>query len=414
MKSQFVGGQLIEPRKALSIAAFCLLEFFLLYKASSLSSLLAIAAIAVSAIYDKRMPLLFYICASLMHVELGTIGNGIAIVIIMVGIIRGLNNKRNKYFNSYLTAGGFFALSIIISHVVGIKSSFIATAVLLFKWGCVFYLASQVIENRFFPVIISLFSMGIAILLYQTFNPITFWSLDPLYNSKDIATSVAIPAYLLLWVAINNKMKFYRQLFFILVALCCIVTMALTYSRGALLSLFVAIGYVLLIGVKNKKIVSIIIIVVLAVVVVNSMEMMLDYERMTSNLEGGNGRTDIWAGFIQIMRKDGIMRLIFGCGPSGLTGLTLNGTYAHSAILDYFFSYGLVGFSFVLYYICTVFFRLRRNNYHFFMGLLILDVLMFFTHGNYAEPLFLFILGLCMGAACLTKEQVGMRTSNNR
>lgn len=393
--------------KASFLVLFCSLECLLVNVGSNYSSILAIVAIVLSLLWDKDLPMALFVSSSLYKVDMGTMGNAIVYLIIAMLAISAFNNKSTKSFDKFKLLWLYFVVIAIITHLVGINSSITTTISIIVKWMGALYIAYMVIKGSGVFIIMSLFFSGIGILVYQLINPVTSFSYyydELVFNTKDIATAVAIPFFVLLWRLMNHPSRFVNKIIEAVLMIICITTIVLTYSRGVIIALFFSSAYILFSSKNKYKVVSIVIMVLALVGFIMIQEVFVDYELLTSNLEGGNGRTNIWNGFYQSMKNDGFVRILFGSGPNGLSQLTVRGTYAHSAILDYFFSYGLFGLSFIVTVLIITAINLNKRQNKFYISMFILDVMMYVTHGNCSETQFLMLLGICMGASCVPKE----------
>mgnify|MGYP002521357327 CR=1 FL=1 len=277
------------------------------------------------------------------------------------------------------------------------------------------YIAKIVSVEKHELIIFSIVAVGIAMLAMVWLFPQTVGVYSYKDNNKDLSTVLGVAIYLIFWWLVNKDINgFINRSASIVLLLLFAVTTIFTYSRGVLLAVVVSISFVLLTMLKNRGFVVFFIIAAVAVLFYYELPLQVDSERMFSNIEGGNGRTDIWMNFYEIMKSQGFMRVLLGCGTSGLTTLTLRGTYAHSAILDYFFSFGILGWIFIIYLFFTITAALVKAKNWYYMGLLILTFFMFFPHGVHSDFQFLLSLGLCMGATCLPyQDTVLLYTKTN-
>ena len=127
------------------------------------------------------------------------------------------------------------------------------------------------------------------------------------------------------------------------------------------------------------------------------------------NLEGGNGRTRIWAMYLDYMKQHGVSTLLLGLGT--VSQKETLGWYPHSLILAHYFHFGVSGMLFLIYQIWNPAEKLylQKKTRAFYFCLLLLAVMMFFPHGSYYEPLFWVIIGVSFGSAyskfnLITKE----------
>lgn len=134
-----------------------------------------------------------------------------------------------------------------------------------------------------------------------------------------------------------------------------------------------------------------------------------DNEMMFENVEGGNGRTIIWADFIQQLKDTN--SLAFGFGPGFTKDISRLGFYSHSTILDYLFCYGIAGFLYILFFLYLAainLFKINKNSYYY-QGLFLLGVIMFSTHGSAGTLLFNVILGLSLSSIVLDNSDIKLK-----
>ncbi len=380
--------------------AFCLTEFFLISGSSPYSSLLAVAAVCVGFFLDKNLPIALFICISILKIPLNTAESIIVFAVVIIVFLYEIRMHSISALRHYIGVASIFAISALFSTIFGLNPSLTAFFFFVLNWICVFYIAFCISKGQHQLIFYALLLSGLTVLIQQIINPLSFLEEGAILNSKDVATAIAVPVFLFVWIVINERLSMIIKVLLLVLATLGLITIISTYSRGVLISLFVSILYALFAGIRNKNFLIIIVASVLVIAYFSLADVVVDYDRISANLEGGNGRTEIWRLFFQEIWNLGPSRVLFGCGPGGQIELSIDNTYAHSAILDYFFSFGLFGFSFIIYILSSVLARLIRSKSRFFIGLYILNIFMFSTHGNYVISLFLFLLGICMGAAC--------------
>ncbi len=230
---------------------------------------------------------------------------------------------------------------------------------------------------------------------------------------RTLATAMSFPIFYFVCYFIMPKTKKYsllQQIAMLIALLVMVVLLILTYSRGVLLALVIAGAYILLKQLKIRSVKNYMMYVFLFValsVVLMSME--INTEMMFDDLGGGNGRTEIWAFYFGKLGEGGWKSVLFGFGPGDILrisqGTEFSEMYSHSAILDYFFSYGLVGFGIFLYMLVRAFYQVYCAKHDFAMGLLILTVCLYATHNNCAsrEMHILIALAYSMSAETMAK-----------
>lgn len=414
-----MGNNDIDKKKRLIkpvfILLFAIIEGFLVTSESSSAVLFAIGVFLLSFVWDKKLAVAVFVCISFLRVELGTAGNVLCMAAVAIIMVPNLFNVNLGGLKKYLNAIVLFSIAVVFSFFFALDSAIISVALFIFRLFFMLYIAKIVSVEKHELIIFSIVAVGIAMLAMVWLFPQTVGSYSYRDNQKDLSTVLGIAVYFVLGALISKDIKgFVPRTASIVLLLFLVVTTVFTYARGVLLAMVVSISFVLLTMLKNRKFVVFFIIAAVAVLFYYELPLQVDSERMFSNIEGGNGRTDIWMNFYEIMKSQGFMRVLLGCGTSGLTTLTLRGTYAHSAILDYFFSFGILGLIFIIYLFFTITAALVKAKNWYYMGLLILTFFMFFPHGVHSDFQFLLSLGLCMGATCLPyQDTVLLYTKTN-
>lgn len=395
--------------KSAFILLFSIIEGLLVTQESQYAVGLAIGAILLSVVWDRNLAVAIYVCLSLLHVELGTMGNALSIAVI--GAIMGLDMIKVDLggLRKYLKAIVIFSIVVVFSYFFAIESSLVSVILVIFRLFFMLYVAKSVYDEKHGLILFSIVAVGIAMLAIVWLFPQTVGVYSYQENKKDLSIVLGAAIYLVFEALINKDIKgFVYRIASIFLLLLFAVTTIFTYSRGVLLAVVVSISFVLLTMVKNRRFVVFFIIAAVAALFYYELPLQVNTERMFSNIEGGNGRTDIWMNFYEIMKSQGFMRLLLGCGTMGLSTLTLNGTYAHSAILDYFFAFGILGFIFIIYILVTITVALVKAKDWYYTGLMILTFFMYVPHGTHNDFQFLLLLGLCMGATCLPYQNTAI------
>ena len=172
-----------------------------------------------------------------------------------------------------------------------------------------------------------------------------------------------------------------------------------TYSRGVLIAVFLAVIVSVLPKFRymsTKQIILLFVVVFVMVGFFSNAE--IDTDFMLSGLSTGSGRTEIWSFFFDKMDEGGIFTYLFGFGPGDIlrisSGTSYDGLYSHSTILDYIFSYGFFGFCLLLYMLLRSLSVAIKSRNSKILGLVILTIFVYSTHGNSANLNFHVLIGL--------------------
>ncbi len=208
-----------------------------------------------------------------------------------------------------------------------------------------------------------------------------------------------------------------RKVADIVLFLFCIGVSLLSYSRGSILAVVVAIIYLVLKKLQKPsfgKIAGVILFGIGFFVVVNYLE--LNFEKL-NNIKTGYDRIEIWSYYIKRIFDGGFKTITFGFGPGDLKRLTV-GTlyqyYAHSTILDYFFSYGILGIILVLYMMISS----VRNTFYkksiLTSAIFILTVLLFIPFGSRNNYIFHVFIGISLSSVMLSPPQIREDLTDNK
>lgn len=364
----------------------------------------ALLGIVVGLFLDRRLPLVLYIITLLLDCKYTTLQLFLAMAVVSIGCILIIVKTKSKLSSKYMPAMIIFIVSFILSFLIGIKTE--STIALFFLFSLLICYSIAVLHGDHQEEWIkqALLIGGVAMMvimlsllltggMYNMFRRLSFHE-----NIKIIAMAVAFPIFHLVWELVNNfaSFKLFRKILYITLILLCLFIIILTYARGALLALVVSIACMLFTRFRSFRFQNLFFIGILAVgafFVIDKMS--VDTELMFERIEGGNGRTDIWANFYNIMKQDGVWRVLFGFGPGDLRRIVPD-VYAHSAILDYFFSFGAIGFMCFLTILLKTAVHLFKQKEMYCFCLLILCLFMYFPHGAAHSTHFYCLLGLCL------------------
>lgn len=383
---------------------------------SPYESWIALSVIVGSIILGEEISISMYLCTSIIQIQFNDFQSRLLILIMALILLSSiLRHNIIKKTSPYAAIFILFWLYSVISTVVGYKANLFSTVLLLYQLLIMIVIIYYIRINRNI-IIFSLVASGLCVCLYVFYQYITgnasYFTISLVYGNgeeagqvKDLSTCVAIPAYFCFYSFLYDKVGMVKKILFALLFLVCIVVIVLTYSRGVLLSIGFSSILLILYYYKKKITLGRIFVLAVSVIVLSSLLRNIDFEedKMLSNLEGGNGRVDIWLFYISKLWQGGISRILLGLGAGDSIRITAGSMYsdlyAHSVILDYLFSFGIIGFIFMAYLIFNTINVLFNKHLVFYMGLLVLVVTMFFTHGSYLNMLYHTVLAICIGSS---------------
>lgn len=368
-----------------------------------------LAGILASLWVDKNLPFYSYVCAMVMDCQLNT--NQLMVVMAVIGYSCFKSIRSNPNVLNENKSWVVLILSVItLSFLVGISPQLTVFLLIIFGWLISCNTAVLTSNNNDKMLKASLAIGGISmmiimmILLAQS-GGMVFRRLAYHENIKIIATAVAFPIYHLTYylIAGNENKHLLFKIGALLVVLSCLVILFFTYARGVLIAVVLSISWIYyksLFPLNLGKIFMSAIVLCMGVYVITNIN--LDNELLFDNIEGGHGRTEIWEMFYSRMKKEGFITLLLGFGPGDLKRLFID-IYAHSVILDYFFSFGIAGFTLFMTLLWKIGKTLIKYGDVYYTGLLILTIVMYFPHGSASVVHFYILYGMVMGAAFLNK-----------
>lgn len=397
----------VTKKKILFLFLFSLVESICFLSGSiQLGGIISLVLLYVTVIWDRHFPLTVYIITQTLGTSLiGTVSTINAIFLSLLALYDIFQKYSNPKFRKYFFITIYFFVVLFFSYVTGINSHLDFAIKIIVASLVILQIATFDTQERAL-IITAVLCSGIAMSMIMIISLSTGTIIQDIstrlqYNekSKHLSTTLAplilSSVYMLLYYRGTKKILFNCGLIFVVAILS--YMLVLTYSRGVLAALIISVSYLLFryMGRLNfRKFFVLVLLTISAFIFVSNMQ--IDSDLMFENVEGGNGRTDIWIAFIQQLKETN--SLAFGFGPGFTKDISQSDFYSHSTILDYLFCYGITGFVYILYLILSVSFKLFKNNIRLFyyQGLFLLNVIMFSTHGSAGTLLFNVILGLCM------------------
>jgi len=359
---------------------------------------LVIATVASTVFINPCLALGFFISVSFL------LNSASLQVIMLILILLGFFMKNIGMIRS-LKKGGLFLgglIIIVFSYLLGFESD-INTAILMTI--CLFMVVVLLNNEKFLTIdnigmcIWGYIVRGCTVLFYllgqAISGDISFYYGRLSYNGdvKIISVIVAIPIVLLLSVKLDKKRLYsnldFGKFVYIIIAAFAIILL-LTAARGVLLAVSISLfGQFLLSKRKHSYMIKILPIAVLLIVfVVNNLDnssFRLSRIFNSDDYATGNGRTEIWATYIGLILDRGIVSFLLGLGPGNISRISDIGYYAHSTYLDFFFSYGFLGFIGMFISELTVLIKSLLSKDLPMVTLFLLSIIMYLTHGSSAD-----------------------------
>lgn len=226
---------------------------------------------------------------------------------------------------------------------------------------------------------------------------------------RALSNALAFPIFVIFGKLIlpkKEKLGIGKLCLLILTLLLMVGLLVATYSRGVLIAVIVAVAYLVLAQFRHLSLRQMFVyVVVFSVVAAFLLNVRLDTDLILTGISDGNGRFEIWSFFFEKMGQNGLLGYLFGLGPGDILrisqGTVQDGMYSHSVLLDYIFSYGILGGCLLVYMIGRAFIAAVKSKDSMSIGLLILTVTAYATHGNASSEDFHILLGLVYSMANL-------------
>lgn len=408
MKTFRIGDFTFRQRDFLFLALYSFVMGVAYLFAQQLIPTLMVLFVVAGCFVDKSIPLCIYIMTTCIISEIP--GSMLVITFSVIGLcsIIMLVNNKNTVYSNYPLLFIYMLIVIVISYMFSRNTNTVSTLNMVFALLTMFVIATMTSMHKgdvFFLSLLVTAAFLLIIVSYQQLTGVAFFSrrghLQYEGNSKALAYPLAILVFFLFSMIIRKQSSgLFNKGKIVIYALLAwsLPVFLMTYSRGVTIALFAGVAFLFIKGFfKGNMPLNILTLLSTGLVIgYFILKADLDIEMFTSNLEGGNGRTEIWSSFLYQMIRDGC--LWYGFGSGSMRDVTILGVYSHSAILDYFFSYGILGVAFITSLIAIAGYKLYRKDV-FYFSLFIMTVLMFSSHGVSSSILFSSLMGLCLGAA---------------
>lgn len=284
------------------------------------------------------------------------------------------------------------SISIAVSFIFGINPQ-ILPALLLISNFFVFLLLTVVFNTAIdFKNIIDAFWVGSMIIAGCTLISI---SQEGLGDSgrlefegsvRELANGLVFPIFV--WVTDRLEKKRSSSFPKYIENFCAVLfatLLLMTLAKGAIFSLAMAIVLFALISHRINSKFIIIAIVITALFSVVQIYAGFDFSRFSERNYDLNGRTLIWSFYFDKLSLRGDLGFLLGFGPGNVNRIApdeyLGHYYAHSTYLDFFFSYGAIGFLLILSLISHIYIRAHKAKDCFGQVFLLLIILTFSVTG---------------------------------
>lgn len=412
--------KLIENNKDhVLLALICLLIGLIHLFYPMREAIIATGIVFLSVFVNTRFPILITLATTIIKVDYEGFSTIIVAYVTLVTIYILIREKKGIYSERIKKIFSMVCISILISYITGYQSLFISSLAMISYILQMYVLAVDKDKNIKGLILTTFIVSGFVVGFYTVYllvsgqaNFINRFRLvygdgESGSQIKDLAVAMGVPIVFLIYYLMFKKSTLVTKVIIAISLFALLTVVILTYARGVLLAIIVASVFLIIKylgkGIKPIHFVLLGIASVLLFRYINSME--IDSDQMMNGIETGSGRTDIWIYYIQRLVNGGPLRMLFGFGAGDIHRITehsvYQGFYAHSAILDFLFSYGLVGFYFICRIILMTWNKLRITGNTFYSCLFILLVCMFFPHGLSSSTLFLFGLSMCINASFL-------------
>ena len=390
------------------LVLFSVILGFLTFRENPHVGIYVLISLVISVLYDRNLTIALYVLVSFMGVTLSStevLGELAIVSAVGLSIIR-INNKGSR---GLLIAVAVYSALILIGSFFYVTFELVSLILYIFKLVTMIIIAQVVVSSNdkliLYAVLLAaiimtaitgyLYVIGDTSIYTEYSNRLTYNG-----NVKDLATAIVIPVIYAL-----DKLLDYKNLknkaeiaFYGIAGGICLAILLLTYARGVLIGLAVAVLALVMTYSKKFSFSRVVFFAVLAILIVKLIDsLQLNSNVMFASIEGGDGRTDIYSMFFNYMVNNGGATLIWGLGSATPSYLPISNP--HSVLFAHYFYFGIFGALFISYILGTAFMKLKhfRVSAPFYFALFLQTVVMYSAHGTYSDPRFWITIGLCTG-----------------
>ena len=345
-----------------------------------------------------------------IYQELGGIVQMGVLILILISMFLKRDNEKIKFSNLVII---FISLTIIIfSSLNGIEPDY-SMALIMFTCVLSFVIIRSYFSNnnKISTIIFSFFLSGVSLSLtvfidyfIKKMDLLKFGRLSINGDIKSLASAAAISLAIIIASKMDGKKVFNVEGSFFIEIICAILLITiifLTSARGIILALILGFIIHFLFSKHKGKSMKYILLIAFASIILFTTTVDLSAFRTSrlidfSEFGSANGRTDIWIYYIDKIKNAGFIYVLFGIGPGEIARISNTDLYAHSTFLDYFFSYGIIGFTMMISFQLYIFVKLKNNKTTFLITIFFIIVIMNLTHGIAANLTLYMIEGILL------------------
>lgn len=390
----------VDKSEILHLLFYCLLAILTYTISNNTIKIILFSFIFYSALILKKVntSLLLFVISIAMNFEAGGL---LAIVVTLPAYITQSTFKNIKKREILFVI--ILILIVLFSFAIGVNTQF--KTLLLFMRCILLFITiskSEISEDKFRNYVFFQFLVvGVVLLLQLKNGSISiYWGRLALNdNVRELANLIAIPTLISgTSLLLENKRLLYKIVNLLILGICLFIAFA-TSSRGMLVSVAISI-FVFFMTNKTKfpikKIFIVLVVLVVSIFVINYISSLgiFKIDRIFVDETGGlNGRTGIWLRYLE-EEFSSIRTMFFGFGPGELKRLGISTFYAHSLFLDWLFSFGLFGITYLIMALIKFFISLLKSKNKISLSIFALSCFLFSTHGIITDTLFYILLGI--------------------
>lgn len=379
------------------------------------SAVVALVSILGSILIDIGMPICLFICVGMMNIELPDSMQIVLLLYVTLVAIVILLKDVNKNIAYKDLALSLFVLGIIavISYLVGYQSTIMYVIRSIYVFIVAFSIGFHFYGNNVKILSFAFLCGGLAVMgivLFQLYTGAMQMEFDAetgrlTYGEqvRTLANVLAFPIYysfIEYMQAIENK-EYLKKIYWVFIALLGITLLLLTVSRGVIFAVAITLVFVYSSRLKDLRLSTVALIslfVVLIIYYVSTLELNTEY--MFNKIGTLTGRDEIWGYYLGKVVDSGPIHFLFGFGPGDIKRLSVGTAFAdayeHSLFVGFFVSFGIIGFSYLLWVLYRIGKPLWRSKNKNGSGLFLLTILLFVPFGSALTPLFYYFIGFCL------------------
>lgn len=364
------------------IVAYC-------YLIPEIAGIIIVSILFLKSLLRFREGIFFWCSTGYFLYTISTTFFAISVGIILFGLVPKILSKINE---KTIIPLFFICISMFLSYSYGYESQIISLLLTLSNILIFICLLLLFNKDKDYISLVDSFWYGAIILAGCTLYSIVFGDsverdrLGFEDNVRSLANGLTFPLFFKLidWIDNKNRCSLPKRLqlsFFILF----FILLMLTLSKGAIFSLsFVIFLYAVFKKKINFKFLYVVVIMLIGAFVAQ-FQGIINFSRFGERNYDLNGRTYIWEFYFDHLFSRGPVGFWLGFGPGNVQRIApyeyLGKYYAHSTVLDFFFSYGFIGFMLFLLFVMYLFGNCIKNHNHIGLAILILSILTYSITG---------------------------------